>query len=186
MLVVGLGIFGGLSPAAYCLSLTHTIQFPLETIAKDTASGNGIDYSYSHEFAQWDEIDEISSGILRLTHSGNLDEGPRAEIWFALSGSGDFIGKLERSEGMQITDQWQLAPSILAQLAGNGKLEVQLSEQTSFNSEAVNLFESELVIEYTAKNKTNAPHTPEPRGLLLLLLGLALGAAAKALLKVRA
>jgi|GEM_PF-2522013 len=170
--------------AAWALLLTSSVVFPPNTAVKDERSGNGIDYMYAHTFSAPSGA-EILSGKLKLTHSGNLDEGPRQELWSAFSKTGTLLGKLGFSESGPRTDEWALSAPVLDEfLKGGWQLGVGLSEQTVFNSELIRLFRSDLEIDY--KVPESRPVTvPEPGGAFLLGIGLFLAETGRRIRAVR-
>jgi hypothetical protein len=165
-------------------TLVNIIDFPLNTSAADTQSGNTIDYVYEHVFQELDVTGlTLNSATLQLKHLGNQDLGPTAEIWFALSGSGTLIGRLGESNSAERTDPWILPASVLSEIESENpwKFKVALSEQTSFNGERLALLQSKLEMDYTRTlpPPTTTPTVPEPSSFVLLTYGLL------ALLKLR-
>lgn len=165
-------------------TLGSVIDFPLNTSAADTQSGNTMDYVYEHLFPELDVTGlTLNSATLQLKHLGNQDLGPTAEVWYALSGNGTFIGRLGESNSMARVDEWVLPADILNEIQNENpwKLKVVLSEQTSFNGERLTLLHSKLEIDYThtLPPPATTPTVPEPSTLVLFTYGLI------ALLKLR-
>src|SRR3989338_5924272 len=132
LLVLGLSS----APLGHAATFISLIASPADTFATDTRSGNGIDYAYEHDLSELAFPDTvIHSGSLELTHLGNQDLGPTAEIWHALSGNGTLIGRLGNSNASEHTDHWELPQNVLDDVTFQNPwaLAVQLSEQTSFN-----------------------------------------------------
>ena len=174
-----LAVFCNLSNTLQAATFISFIDFPASAIVTDTQSGNTIDYVYEHDLSQLDIPDTtINSGFLQLKHLGNQDLGPTAEIWFALSGSGTFIGRLGKSQPKERTDHFELSQTVLDEIKTQNpwSLKIELSEQTSFNNEKLTLLQSELQIDYTrieiqhSPSKT-IPTTPEPSSFFLLAVG---------------
>ncbi len=177
MILAAFCIFPYVGRAATFISL---LDFPASTFATDSQSGNTIDYTYDHDLSELDVPGTtIDSGILQLKHLGNQNLGPTAEIWFALSENGTFIGRLGESNSKERTDQFELSQTILDEITAGDpwKLKITLSEQTSFNGEKLTLFQSQLQIDYTRTEiqpppSKTIPTTPEPSSLFLLVIGL--------------
>ena len=163
-----------ISGTATAATIVDTLDFSTHPIAvTDSQSGNGIDYRYRHIFGSFDPTAfKIDSATLSLTHQGNLDTGPTQEIWYALSGLGTFLGRLGPSETKKITDIWGLPVSVLLEIGelNPWQLEIDFSEQTSFNGEKFDLYRSELEIRYSPKQEIPAA-MPEPSQLLLCACG---------------
>ena len=154
--------------SALALTLVDTLVFPNPTTATDSQSGTTIDFTYVHLLAGLNSIeDALFSATFALTHSGNANNGPTNEIWFALTGGGHFIGQLSESDSGKKKDTWQLSQEILNEIANINpwSLQIGLSEQTSFNGEKIQLYQSELTLNYEARNSASEREplsTPEP------------------------
>ena len=171
VLLVG---FGGFAKAGSAVTFVGLIDFPASTIATDTHSGNSIDYAYEHDLSELNAPGTlIHSAVLKLKHLGNQDLGPTAEIWYAFSGGGAFIGRLGESNSTARTDEWELPQGILDEIKAENlwKLKIGLSEQTSFNSERLTLLQSKLEIDYTPPSR-DIPTAPEPSTLFFVAAGL--------------
>ena len=172
-----LAVFCAVPNSGRAATFVSLIDFPASTFSTDTQSGNGIDYVYEHLLSELNVPDTtITSGTLELRHLGNQDFGPTAEIWYTLSGSGTFIGRLGGSDPKERTDHFELSQGILAEITAQNpwKFKIGLSEQTSFNNERLTLLQSKLQVDYTRTSppSTNTPTIPEPSSSLLLALGL--------------
>lgn len=155
----------------YAMTTLDVMVFPVQTLARDENSGNGWDFKYSLKVSPPNLA--LLSATLRLTHSGNADEGPSKEIWIALTSEGNLIGRLGESESKARTDEWVLPPSVLSELIQNdGRIDVILSEQTAYNSEQIALIRSELEVE---SRSARAPAVPEPAGGFILGAGILAG-----------
>ncbi len=178
-----LAAFCNTSDAVQAATFISLIDFPPSTVATDTQSGNTIDFVYEHNLAALNLPDTtINSGSLQLKHLGNQDLGPTAEIWFALSGSGTFIGRLGKSDPKERTDRFEFSQTILDEIKAQNpwSLKIELSEQTSFNNEKLTLLQSELQIDYTRiqpqhSSSRSVPTTPEPSSFFLLVVGFIAG-----------
>ena len=164
----------------YALTLVDTINFTPAVTVTDTLSGTNINYFYEHRFDDFDLSGlQILSATLSLSHLGNLNEGPTSEIWHAISGNGTFIGRLQESNALMKEDHWVLPDEILNEIQSSliWSLGVGLAEQTSFNSERVQLFKSklELEVESTQPVPESAPHVPEPSTSMMVLGTLLVG-----------
>lgn len=153
--------------------ITDFVTFPAGTAAQDTTSGNHTDYSYLHQIPDL----TIISGTLTLKHSGNSDEGPTREIWHLMDADGFFVGRLTQSDSMTREDFWELPQETIQHINARRGMPFAflLSEQTSFNSEKIDLFHS--VLKLTAASA--APAVPEPSGLWLLITAFVLAAGIK-------
>jgi len=152
---------------AHALTLTHMISFPENTFAVDETSGNHMDFSYAHILPEWDPREWVlTGGSLRLSHSGNLNDGPTREIWHLFTEGDAFVGVLSESESTRAEDDWVLDDTVIRQmgLASPWTLPCYLSEQTPYNSEKMELHESRLTVHYMR----SAPAAPEPSSFLLL------------------
>lgn len=166
-----------LNPAtARAVTLPHTLVFPTPTSVTDTLSGNQVNFSFEHSFPELETSGlSLTSGTLTLTHLGNLNSKPTAEAWSVFSGNGVLIGKLGGSNSVKTTDNWNLSEEVLNEMKTHQswKLNVGLSEMTPFNSEKIDLYESNLAIDYDEINASaTIPSTPEPSSLILLIGGL--------------
>ena len=174
--------------AGHAAVFSDVLVFPLNTTATDTTSGTHVDFSYRHTFpallaGPW----TLTGATLSLVHKGNQDAGPVTEIWMASSGNSHPIGRRGESDAQQRTDIWDLDPLVLNEITSltPWSLEVLLSEQTSFNSEKVTLYQSVLelrVVPVPAGNSSRVPEAPEPETLLLLAAALGLYRAGRRLI----
>lgn len=168
-----LGFILGLSliPAtAQATTLSHVVVFPVLTAVTDTASGNQINFTFEHSFPELSTSGlSLISGTLSLTHFGNANSEPTAEAWSLSSIDGLLIGKLSSSNSVQVTDNWELSGDVLNEMKTKTfwNLNIGVSEITPFNGEKIELFKSELRINYN-----QIPNTPEPSSFVLLLGGL--------------
>ncbi len=173
MLVILIGICSYAKQGG-AVTFASLIDFPASTVATDAQSGNSIDYSYEHDLSELNAPGTlIHSAALELKHLGNQDLGPTAEIWYAFSGAGTFIGRLGESNSLARTDRWELPQGVLDEITAENlwKLKIGLSEQTSFNGERLTLVQSKLEIDYTPPSR-NIPTTPEPSSLFLMAAGI--------------
>lgn len=171
MLFAG-AILTGMAPRpGQALMLADVILFPDPTYAIDEHSGTSIDYLYRHVFNDLNSDEaHLLSATLRLTHSENLNQGPRTEIWAAGTKTGAWIGYLSESETTKTEDAWLLPDEILKEIVGESPwmLEIGLSEQTAYNREKINLHESRLEIEYERRSEVGRLTVPEPATVFLL------------------
>lgn len=157
---------------AEALTFIDTIYFPNPTSAADEHSGTGLDYIYTHSLTGIPACAVLNSAAISLTHSGNSDDGPAKEVWHLVTPDEQFIGRLGRSEGTEITDSWNLGPDLFEplNLSWPPFFKAALSEQTSYNGETLRLIRSRLEIDYTAAGSA-APSIPEPEGWLIFTCG---------------
>ena len=177
MILLTLILACGLWPAkAEAVILTDLVIFPTPTAVTDTLSGNQINFTFQHSFSELETSGlNLLSGTLTLTHLGNANNEPTNEAWTISSISGVFIGKLSESNSAKKTDSWELPQNILNEIKQNSlwKLDLGLSEITSFNSEKIELYQSELKVDYEIPPPMTReiPSTPEPSTILLMLVG---------------
>ena len=168
------GLLMARQPAAEALLLTEILTFPSGTSAVDNFSGNGEDFRYLHSFPETLHPDlHLLSASLKLTHSGNVNEGPTREIWHVLSPAGSLIGILSASGSSPLTDSWELPAPVLDEVRTSAfwQLEIILSERTPFNSEKVDLIRSELEWRYEEISR-KVVETPEPGSAMLFGIAL--------------
>ena len=174
VLVFGLRVW----PAEAAIFVDTVSFFPQGVV--DTHSGNGIDFVYEHDLSEiMGSGLKLISAELALTHLGNADEGPTREIWLAFTGEGRLIGRLSKSEPNQTVDHWGLESVVLGEITKTNPwgLKIGLSEQTSFNNERMDLYQSQLKVDYE-----KVPGAPEPALIFMLALGLAAYTATGALM----
>ncbi|HTL48687.1 MAG TPA: PEP-CTERM sorting domain-containing protein [Verrucomicrobiae bacterium] len=187
-LCLGLAVFT--AAPVHAATFTNTIVFPASTSAVDTTSGNNLDFHYAHVLTGFDaSLYSLTSATLSLTHSGNQNLGPTAEIWQAFSGQSTLLGTLGDSQTKPLKNSWALPVSVLAEIENGSpwSFDVFLSERTSFNSEKVDLLRSDLEFTAEEKKKTEQEPTggsepstpvradaPEPGSAMLFMLGLAM------------
>ena len=163
-------IFLAASQPVYAITFFDILDFPSSFKVTDTLSGNQINYSYAHDLTALPQAIEINSAQLSLTHSGNLNAGPRREIWVATTLTGALLGTLSASGSAGYTDTWSLDVDLLRALleSGGKSFTIGLSEQTAFNREKIGLIRSRLEIDYA-----KIPQSPETGSLILMLTALA-------------
>ena len=160
--------------SALALTLVDTLVFPNPTTATDSQSGTGIDFTYSHLLPGLNTAgDLLLAATLALTHSGNANNGPTNEIWFALTGGNHFIGQLSESDSGKKKDTWEFPQEILNEIANMNpwSLQVALSEQTSFNGEKIQIYQSDLTLDYALRKlepERGPISAPEPATWLML------------------
>ncbi len=174
---------------AHAMTLMDVLTFSTPVSVIDTQSGNQVNYAYFHDFEELTTSGlNLLSGTFSLTHLGNSNTLPTGEVWSVLTGNGTLIGNLSASESKKVTDSWILSQDVLNEITAEAlwKLKIGLSELTSFNNEKLDLYRTELKINYEERPKTtieipiNTPATPEPSGFILFLTGISLAALRRA------
>lgn len=176
LLAAGLSGLLLFSPESSAAIVTQVLSFSPARIITDNASGSQPNFTYRHELAPPSPEAEIFSGWLSLTHAGNANTGPTQEIWGVFSGT-QLIASLGTSDKSSLTESWDLPAAILSSISTENpwQLELSLTEETPFNSERLDLFRSELTLEYrepSNRKSSSAPSAPEPAAALLLGLGI--------------
>lgn len=165
-----------LSPESSAAIVTQVLSFSPARIITDNASGSQPNFTYRHELAQPSHVTEILGGRLSLTHAGNANAGPTQEIWHLFSGT-QLIAALGTSEKGSLTEFWDLPASVISSIIIENPwhLDLSLIEETPFNSERLDLFRSELSLEYRQSSEAklpSAPSAPEPAAAFLFGLGI--------------
>ncbi len=163
-------------PQGQAATIVDFISFPPLTSATDSTSGNLHDFIYQHTLVFPQPDAQLVSATISLIHSGNLDSGPTSEIWVLETWNDEWIGKLSKSEPSAMEDQFTLSDAILSRYFSSGpwNLKLALSEQTPYNGEKIQLYQSTLTAEYQLPGKTHAATVPEPGTGLLITGGLVL------------
>lgn len=165
-----------LSPEASAAIVTQVLSFSPAQIITDNASGSQPNFTYRHELTRPSQGTEILGGQLSLSHAGNANTGPTQEIWRIFSGT-HLIAALGSSEKGALTESWDLPASVLSSIFTEDPWQLKLSliEETPFNSERLDLFRSELSLEYRESphgKRPATPSAPEPAAALLFGLGI--------------
>lgn len=165
-----------LSPEASAAIVSQVLSFSPPRIITDNASGSQPNFTYRHELPRPSPGAEILGGRLLLSHAGNSNTGPTQEIW-RIFGGNHLIAALGSSEKGPLTESWDLPVPVLSATFTEDPwhLELSLIEETPFNSERLDLFRSELSLEYReapkSKEPSSIPSAPEPAGAVLFGLG---------------
>lgn len=169
---------------AQAVTFVDVIDFSTPLLAKDLTSGNSINTVYEHTIALVNTDRLVLTGAeLSILHSGNVNEGPRRELWAAFSGDGHLIGNLSKSDPTAFEDEWALSQETLNEIRAvqPWRLQIGLSELTPFNSETMRVHQSKLTVHYeepartAASESSGVPESPEPATLLLVSISLLLG-----------
>ncbi|MDA9101213.1 PEP-CTERM sorting domain-containing protein [Omnitrophica bacterium] len=175
------GLLLGMAPEVWALTFVDTLNFGSPLTVTDSASGNDINFRFTHRFGPPGTV-TVQSASLLLEHSGNADEGPVKELWSAYSGQGLFIGALSKSLKGPTSDLWEFSDEVLKEFFSEPSTEIEfaLAELTSYNGEKMDLYRSVLEVQY--ETQTSGPASPagtshpsaapEPATALLLSMGL--------------
>lgn len=173
MTLLALALYLCVTGKAQAAVWTHPLIFDPAVTVEDLLSGDQINFTYEHRLPEHNQPIEIEKGILSITHEGNLNEGPRSEIWSLISPSGDILGLLSESEKGPVTDRFELPGRVLDQMeiSHTDYFPFSFSEITAYNSEKFYLTASTLEL-HVEEVKQEIPNTPEPWSFWLLLAGL--------------
>jgi len=170
--LLGFAVF---HPSASAATVLQTFTFDPSRRIVDRSRDQGLDFRWVFSL---DASGVLQNAWLRLTHFGNLNEGPRREIWQVEGPIREPLGFLSRSAEKVLTDEWQITAFLLPYLDASGpwSFAIHLSERTAFSSESLDLSAVELELLYRPQSPRGSSPVSVPEtaaiGYFLLALGI--------------